>query len=79
MKTAPKRCADCNVDMRPIKLIDATESGRGGSGVTHVDLAYAAADAESSFFGSIPRLGTVRGMICPRCGQIKLYGEKDAF
>ena len=63
--------------MQPIKLIDATDrnwSRESGSG--HVELAYAALDAEASFFtGTIPALGTVKGMICPGCGRIVLRGE----
>jgi hypothetical protein len=64
--------------MQPIKLIDATDrSSRGAIG--HVGLAYAAADAQASFFlGKIPALGTVKGSICPECGRIVLYGEKSS-
>jgi hypothetical protein len=62
--------------MQPIKLIDATERG-WRTGQQHVELAYAAPDAvASTFLGKIPRLGTVKGMICPECGRIVLYGKK---
>lgn len=41
-----------------------------------MDLVYAAPDARASFFtGRIPSLGAVRGVICPKCGRILLYGE----
>src|SRR5262249_51426415 len=68
------RCRDCGGYFHAIKLIDAT-SGRGldGLGVQHVDLSYAAADATPSLLlGKIPRLGSVRGLICDNCGRIAL-------
>ena len=68
-------CPECETAMQPIKLIDATTSNLSG-GVGHVELAYSAPDAKPSFFlGRIPMLGTVKGMICPECGRIVLYGE----
>jgi hypothetical protein len=61
--------------MQPIKLIDATEPGWDQEGVQHIELAYAAPDATRSFFlGKIQRLGAVKGLICPECGRIILYG-----
>jgi hypothetical protein len=64
--------------MQPIKLIDATSRNLSG-GVGHVDVAYSAPDAKASFFsGRIPMLGTVKGMICPECGRIVLYGEPQS-
>jgi hypothetical protein len=62
--------------MQPVKLIDATAIGWHTEGIQHVELAYAAPDSRASFFfGRVPKLGTVRGMICPGCGRIVLYGE----
>jgi hypothetical protein len=62
--------------MQPIKLIDATHPGFDSGGIRHVELAYSAPDAHASLFlGRIPKLGTVKGMICPECGRIVLHGE----
>jgi hypothetical protein len=71
-------CPECGMGMQSIKLIDATgRAWKGASG--HVELAYAALDAKaSSFTGTIPALGTVKGMICPGCGRIVLRGEPRA-
>ena len=72
-------CPDCSIAMQPIKLVDATDPGFGGEGAEHVELGYAAAESKSGFFTSrIPILGSVRGMICPSCGQIKLHGVGKA-
>jgi hypothetical protein len=63
--------------MSPIKVIDATDHDFGMAS-QHVELQYAGPDAKRSLFlGQIPGLGVVRGLICPQCGQIKLYGEKS--
>ena len=71
-----RNCPDCKTTMQPIRLIDATEPGIRREGVRHVDLAYAAPDAQASFFlGKVPSLGVVGGFICPDCGRILLYGE----
>ena len=63
--------------MQPVKLIDATYGpGHDKEGVQHIELAYAAPDAARSFFiGKVQRLGVVKGLICPECGRIVLYGE----
>ena len=79
MPDEKSNCPDCNSAMQGIKLIDATHRAVGfgdEEGMQHVELGYAAADATASFFhGKIPRLGAVRGMICPECGRIVLYGH----
>ena len=78
MSSKRESCTDCGSQLESIKLIDATEPGWTREGMTHVELAYAAENAESSFFtSSIPRLGTVRGSICTECGRIFLYGHKN--
>ena len=78
MSAKRESCADCKAHLEPIRLIDATEPGWTREGMTHVELAYAAENAKSSFFtSSIPRLGTVRGLICTDCGRIFLYGRKS--
>lgn len=71
-------CPDCKSTMQPIKLIDATTGpGLDRAGIDHIELAYAAPDAARSFFrGKIERLGVVKGLICPECGRISLYGER---
>ncbi len=73
-------CPECGMGMQPIKLIDATgHSGWTERASAHVEMAYAAPDAKASFFtGTIPALGTVKGMICPGCGRIVLRGEPRA-
>lgn len=70
------RCRDCAADMQPVKLLDATNVAyRRDEGAAHVELAYAALDANASFFTrQIPQLGNVRGFICPACGEIRLQG-----
>ncbi|MCH5373069.1 MAG: hypothetical protein JJ992_03770 [Planctomycetes bacterium] len=62
--------------MQPIKLLDATDTGMGGQGISHTELSYAASDSVASFFTrTVPRLGTVHARICPECGRIVLYGK----
>ncbi|MCL4207907.1 MAG: hypothetical protein KJ000_35930 [Pirellulaceae bacterium] len=69
-------CPDCRLEMQPIRLLDATDTGMGGQGISHTDLSYAAADSVASFFTrTVPRLGTVHARICPECGRIVLYGR----
>ena len=76
MSEPQRTCPDCDAGMQPIKLIDATAPGWDNEGIQHVELAYAAPDARASFFlGRVPKLGTVKGMICPACGRIVLRGE----
>lgn len=76
MSKPRETCTDCKVQLQTIRLVDATEMGMGGVGKKHVDLAYAAPEAQVSFFThSIPPRGFVWGKICPQCGQILLYGE----
>jgi hypothetical protein len=77
MPTAKAECPDCHVPLQPIKLLDATEPGFTLAGVAHIELGYAAADAKPSpLMRQIPRLGVVKGLICPECGRIVLYGHK---
>ena len=69
-------CPDCDLEMHPIKLLDATGTGMGGQGIGHTELSYAAADSVASFFTrTVPRLGTVHARMCPECGRIALYGR----
>lgn len=72
---AQKSCTRCKVALGPIKLLDATQRYVGGEGGDQVELKYAAADAESSFWTKdVPASGVVRGFMCPTCGRITLYG-----
>ena len=73
MEYPVRTCPDCQLSMRPIKMIDATERSMGG-GAIHVELTYAASDAQTGFMGGIPPEGKVNGAICPKCGRIVLYG-----
>lgn len=75
--TVPRNtCPDCESELQPIKLLDATDPGMGGQGIAHVEIAYAAAHAEASFLTrTVPRLGAVKAKLCPTCGRILLYGE----
>jgi hypothetical protein len=69
-------CPDCQTELQPIKLLDATDTGMGGHGISHTDLSYAAPDSAASLFTrTVPRLGTVQAKICPHCGRIILYGR----
>jgi hypothetical protein len=72
-------CSECQLEMHPIKLLDATDSGMGGQGIAHTELSYAAMDSVASFFTrTIPRLGTVQAMMCPECGHISLHGRPSS-
>ena len=67
-------CPDCNEELQDIKIIDATSPGPSNKGIAHVELSYAAPDAERSFFlHAIPRQGLVKAKLCPKCGRILLY------
>ncbi len=73
------KCPDCSLEMQPIKLLDATDTGMGGQGISHTELSYAAPDSVASFFTrTVPRLGTVDARICPQCGRIVLYGKPSS-
>ena len=67
-------CPDCETELQPIKIIDATMPGCHGEGVAHVELSYSSPDAKPSFFlHEIEREGKVRARMCPKCGRILLY------
>ena len=69
-------CPDCDEQLHPIKIIDATYPGASREGIQHVELSYAAVGAKPSFFtGSLKKEGTIRAMLCPRCGRILLYAD----
>lgn len=69
-----KDCPDCASPLRPVKVVDATHNLPAKTGGAHVELAYAALDAQPSFFmKAIPREGVLRAFICEACGRALLY------
>jgi hypothetical protein len=73
---ARSTCPDCESPLRPIKLLDATETGWSDHGSQHVELSYAAPKSEGNFFtGTIPKAGTVKAKVCPDCGRILLFAR----
>lgn len=77
MSEARTQCPDCQTELQPIKLLDATDTGMGGHGISHTEVSYAAPDSAASLFTrTVPRLGTVQARICPQCGRILLYGRR---
>jgi hypothetical protein len=72
-----RNCPECKTALRPIKILDATHSVTGSAPTGHFELAYAAPDAERSFFmKKIEQQGTLRGMLCPDCGRALLYAVR---
>ena len=68
-----KTCPECDVELRPVKVLDATHS-LPKTGSRHVELAYAATDAKpTGFQKTIPKEGVLRAMLCPECGRTLLY------
>ena len=70
-------CPDCETELQPVKITDATDRAFG-EGTYRVELTYAAHEAQAplgGFLGGIPPLGIVEGRICPKCGRIILYGK----
>ncbi|GIW94445.1 MAG: hypothetical protein KatS3mg110_2486 [Pirellulaceae bacterium] len=71
-------CPDCGGELTPIRMIDATERAMG-SGVGHVELAYASmSSAPSDLSGTFPAAGVVRAKLCGSCGRIFLYAVGTA-
>lgn len=68
-------CADCKINLEPIRVVDATQPSLGGSGATHVDLCYAPLNANQSWWtGTVQDTVQITGLICPRCRRISLFG-----
>lgn len=74
MTAARSTCPDCDTPLQAIKIADATERALG-EGVGHVELMYAAHDAEAKWgwYPGIEAVGRITGRLCPRCGRILLY------
>ncbi len=71
-------CPDCQGALDSIKIVDATDRAMG-SGVGHVELAYAAPNAQqSAMTASIPTSGIVKAKLCSSCGRIFLYATSTA-
>ena len=68
-----RSCHDCGIELKPVRLLDATRLGSGGHGAVHVDFNYAAPDAKPSIWTGVAVAGVVHGMACPQCGLIQLY------
>ena len=67
-------CPDCNEELQPIKIIDATRRNPlDFTGLLHVELSYSSIDAKPGFFYDMKKEGTVQGRLCPKCGRILLY------
>lgn len=72
------QCPDCQGTLDSIRLIDATDRAMG-AGVGHVDLAFAAPNAQtSSMTGTMPTAGVVKAKLCSSCGRIFLYATSTA-
>ncbi len=71
-----RSCPECETEMRPVKLLDATHSRPVKTGGAHVEFSYAAPDSKPSFWmKAIPREGTIMAMLCPGCGRTLLYAR----
>ena len=72
-------CPECETEMQPIKLLDATHDLPAKTGGAHVELSYAAPEAKPSFWmKAIPSAGTIMAMLCPNCGRTVLYARPNA-
>lgn len=78
-------CGDCGGETEWIKIVDATKIGGAilretGPGSQHLQLQYAAEDAErSTWLKRFPTMGHIRGRLCTQCGRVALFAvPKDA-
>jgi len=73
-------CSDCGGVTEWIKLVDSTDVSGAflddkGSGSQHLQLQYAAEEAErSAWLKRYPIKGHIRGKMCTSCGRVTLYG-----
>ena len=63
-----RSCADCEGEMREIRLIDKSHAE------LHKPLEYAAADSKKGWFGRYSIAGNVNAFRCQQCGVIRLSG-----
>jgi len=76
MQSRTTKCHNCDGELRPIRLNDATSVMPNRVGVAHVEPTCSAIDAKPSWFrGTVHPEGTVKACICTSCGQILLFGE----
>jgi hypothetical protein len=73
-----QNCPECETELQPIKIIDATSPGPSDKGIAHVELSYSSPDAKPSFFShAIKREGTLKATMCPNCGRVLLYANPE--
>ena len=77
---ANRACPDCGQEMFRIKIIDATGSGVSGEGISHVELCYAAEDADASCVvcSEAVRLGRASGVTPSELGADAARGRQGA-
>ena len=80
-----KKCDECGASTEWIKIVDSTHivgavTSETGQGSQHLQLQYAAEDAErSGWLNRFPTAGNLRGRMCQMCGKVALYGvPKDS-
>ncbi len=69
-----KKCPDCERNLQPIKLLDATNVWRSEP-MGFFEPLYTSPDAREKLFKKMPIQGIVKGWICDECNRILLYGE----
>jgi len=70
-----RQCSDCQIQLEPIRVLDATHPGVSGDGSKHTDLRYAPIDARAAWYsGTVREASPITGMICPSCRRISLFG-----
>jgi hypothetical protein len=73
-----QKCPDCDGELQPINILDATLPGYHQEGSQQVELSYSSPDAKPSFFMyDIKREGKVKAKMCPNCGRILLYAHPN--
>jgi hypothetical protein len=69
------KCADCDLELEYIRILDATQPGSATKGTGHVDLHYAPMSPEAGWFsGTAEGTAPITGKICPKCRRISMYG-----
>lgn len=69
-----RRCPDCEGSLHEIRIVAASQPGLLGDGAFHMDVSYAAPDAERSlFYGRIALSGKISGLLCDGCKRVFFY------